>query len=723
MSRVSGRHHMADSTLIASETARMLGEGGEAGTEPLLSISAAVAAEVPTANVDEIVLVPTGAAESGPKFVEERDEKPVIDWVSAPKKEIAMKYNLLRRAAFVMKGDKRVPFDPADGDTDKEGWLTGKGVEQYPVVGTSLSELASIGGCGLRLYFFVLKSLSFLFLACGVISIPAMVAFSGEKMYDHPAASHFSDASGVRQTLGSIHASDEDIEAGKVSVLWVASTTNCLVSLVLVLFTLWVGKRMNEIAVDTDRETITMSDYTIKITPKNDVEWSAYKVNGQVTRRQQEEKMLRDVETTLESTVPDSTVAEINAKPAIWIGWDEDEQIVLWRKKHAQLLDLEAALRKRHESGGKDETEVTQVVAAIEGTNSKLSALNNGPTKHDWVPDAVFAAFEKDDSYAAALKMGQVTIGNTICDITPAPEPEVIKWDHLEYSVANRRWRAFWVNFATLVILMLGVWGISAASNLKEASNLKKDENSMAEIWALVATVLIVIVNQALKFTVILTAGFGKAHTMGEEMAATTTRIFMCQFTNYVVLIILAKSTFLFFKEIPGDHYSNINAKWYALVAMPMLSALVIQFILVPIEHVFVHLVGLPPHFLLRLSATTQNKLNLAEAPILRDLSVGYGEVLLAMAVALIYGPAIPMLYFVASAGFAMRYWCEKWSDIVVSAKPPLLSKSLMSTFDEILACVVLLATMMSTYYVSTAGGLDPAAPRQLGVHHYHQCC
>ena len=49
-------------------------------------------------------------------------------------------------------------------------------------------------------------------------------------------------------------------------------------------------------------------------------------------------------------------------------------------------------------------------------------------------------------------------------------------------------------------------------------------------------------------------------------------------------------------------------------------------------------------------------------APIPRDIAVGYGEILLALSVTLVYGPALPLLYFMAAAGFGMRYWVEKWA-------------------------------------------------------------
>ena len=38
----------------------------------------------------------------------------------------------------------------------------------------------------------------------------------------------------------------------------------------------------------------------------------------------------------------------------------------------------------------------------------------------------------------------------------------------------------------------------------------------------------------------------------------------MCQFINYIVLVFLLNSSVLFFNDIPGERYDNLNSKWYA---------------------------------------------------------------------------------------------------------------------------------------------------------------
>lgn len=67
-----------------------------------------------------------------------------------------------------------------------------------------------------------------------------------------------------------------------------------------------------------------------------------------------------------------------------------------------------------------------------------------------------------------------------------------------------------------------------------------------------------------------------------------------------------------------------------------MFQSLLLQFFLVPCEHVFVAS-GLLEFMTRYVSgSSTQNLLNQAMAPIERDLAVGYGEILLALAVTLV---------------------------------------------------------------------------------------
>jgi hypothetical protein len=50
----------------------------------------------------------------------------------------------------------------------------------------------------------------------------------------------------------------------------------------------------------------------------------------------------------------------------------------------------------------------------------------------------------------------------------------------------------------------------------------------------------------------------------------------------------------------------------------------------------------------------------------------------------LLFGPAMPALYFLAAGGLCLRYLVEKWSDVQIFARPPLYNQNLVGSFDQV---------------------------------------
>ena len=135
--------------------------------------------------------------------------------------EIARRYRLLHQAAYVITAEnsdreERQPVQRALQPKDENGWLRTDGVRKYSVCDTGPEDLGQIGGAGLRVYFLLLKSLSLVLLACGVMSVPAMVSYSTQEMYDLPEAElHSRLVVPARLGLGNIRVSDAVIDAGE----------------------------------------------------------------------------------------------------------------------------------------------------------------------------------------------------------------------------------------------------------------------------------------------------------------------------------------------------------------------------------------------------------------------------------------------------------------------------------------------------------------------------
>ena len=90
---------------------------------------------------------------------------------------------------------------------------------------------------------------------------------------------------------------------------------------------------------------------------------------------------------------------------------------------------------------------------------------------HFHAPVAVFATFESDKSYEAALKMKQLRLHNGLTvSIKGAPEPETILWRNLQYTRKQRRGRVVAIILCTVAVLLIGVWLIVMVRSARENS-------------------------------------------------------------------------------------------------------------------------------------------------------------------------------------------------------------------------------------------------------------
>ena len=215
-------------------------------------------------------------------------------------------------------------------------------------------------------------------------------------------------------------------------------------------------------------------------------------------------------------------------------------------------------------------------------------------------------------------------------------------------------------------------------------------------------------INQVLKRGIRASAPFGKAHTIEVEMVSTALSVYVCQCLNTAILMLVIRSNFWIFGSLPGEHYDTVNAKWYATVGTPLIQTMIIQFLTPPCIHISMHAYGGCKRSC-ACRAKTQNSLNATLAPTSFEIAAGYGEILLAATVTLIFGAGVPLLYHVACVGFALRYITDQWVILRVAKRPPLYSKHLFESFDEVFALLLLVHAAMAVYFMSSAGGENPS--------------
>lgn len=100
----------------------------------------------------------------------------------------------------------------------------------------------------------------------------------------------------------------------------------------------------------------------------------------------------------------------------------------------------------------------------LDAVNRQLTDLN---AKNAWRPVSAYASFNLAEHYEDALRANKVEVGGVTCTITAAPEPESVKWEHLEFSATQRKCRKFIIYLGTALALMIGAGAILYANSLK----------------------------------------------------------------------------------------------------------------------------------------------------------------------------------------------------------------------------------------------------------------
>jgi hypothetical protein len=795
-------------------------------------------------------------------------------------------------------------FDRAEAEVDEKGWATNKTIEDLPrmtkqtptpyeVWNTTEAEIGAFGGPGMRLYFYIVRSLAQLFMMMAILSIPTIVTFLSGEVYDESPLAPFG-ATLAMFTMGNIDDPTADIDAGKGSKLWWVSVMSVISSAGLLAIIIKMGHRMRKVIDEADHNAVSMADYSVKIMPKQDSwmflsgipcgrkdykkaqeehkkpytkgtpGWTEYmskkeeashlggeKRSGlEMDVKQAVEQMLAfEIEKTLREQEAGgaaegsgrkhekvNAVATIgtdqvgNPKPAIWTAWNERENIQSWTSKFDMFFKLEEGLSKACGPGG-----TTKSIEKVFNDGScgpslcpGLETLNKSlldRTSKEWRPVTAFIAFETPFHRDLALKRKEIVVGDTVCTIEEAPEPESIQYQNLETSESEKRIRSQGMNILTIALIFLAaigivrvqiaigamayledcsyIWGpdeletitqesaVCPSTNTPSASDevfamqqdyiarmelptltIEEEEedsiyifsqdqqlislnttyhpnnpaqlinaacyscicNTMKQEWNNYTTILseerftdlcspfksdkvkeaakdmlgtltIVVMNQLLKQFIVRTTGWLHAHTKEAEMQSKATRVYLAQVMNTAILAALINSNLPVFADIrTAKHFDHANFEWFAKVGAPMTKTMTVQFTVPWVLHVVFYYVFKFKAWLGDKQAVTQNKLNQSREPNSWDIAAGYGEVLMAMTVTLLYGPGVPLLYWGAALGFTIRYWVDKWACLRVYRRPPLYGPEVIVSFDKILAVVVLAHCVTSMYFIGVAG-------------------
>jgi hypothetical protein len=173
-------------------------------------------------------------------------------------------------------------------------------------------------------------------------------------------------------------------------------------------------------------------------------------------------------------------------------------------------------------------------------------------------------------------------------------------------------------------------------------------------------------------------------HNAGYEDASIALKIFVSQLLNTGLLVLLLRSQLVeaATELLPGQHYKQISARWYAEIGSPLILTMLIQFFTCPTANLVLRIVPVLLRCLFgtkgpccccsKLKATTQNALNDLYKPPDFDMHVSHAETMLGVVVTLLYGVGlwIGLAPTYGAGQFWSRYRYFLWISITIRRSP-----------------------------------------------------
>eukprot|EP01043_Picozoa_sp_COSAG02_P023791 COSAG02_NODE_1280_length_13477_cov_9.042906_10_plen_924_part_00 len=409
----------------------------------------------------------------------DKDGQPVADksesinwWAGGPDAVAGDTYRkcLKAQSEIDQKSQKREVLELAGGYEKVDP----KRIEPWPLWDTTLEELGTIGGTGVRLYFRLLSELPFLFLKLALLNTPTLLVnlYGADNMYDSPDMTKQYKSFGARSTLGSVYADPESLNDGTETDMFVRVILDGLSLVVLLDFVLKWPKIQAEVVERSDLSSLTMADYTVSVRPPTG--WLALD-NQLFDRTDEDDKQADKFKQKLKASIEEKmgktgAVAELpdgSGKPAIWLAYDEPKTIQLSKQKVTAMRALEVALAKAH-SAKWEKKSIENVHKAAEKCKTLNEELNKVRTNRAKSVEA-WVTFNLITEKEAAIEImkGSMEFHGQACILGEPSEPETLFWDRLHIQPSAQKVRSCGILALTIVVLACGFAGVIITDVMK----------------------------------------------------------------------------------------------------------------------------------------------------------------------------------------------------------------------------------------------------------------
>ena len=236
--------------------------------------------------------------------------------------------------------------------------------------------------------------------------------------------------------------------------------------------------------------------------------------------------------------------------------------------------------------------------------------------------------------------------------------------------------------------------------------------NMKTQVYVTGATFAVVAVNVALKKAAEFVVYHQKEHTVAGMSGALAIKVFIAQFINTGLLVLILSVDFPVkapaFGLTQHPTVNSIDARWYGKYGASLVQTMATNFCVAPFSHVATLVIRKIMQRIQRRSAVTQNQLNRIYVRPELNIASSYGEVLMGIATTLVYSSCMPIMLWVAFFGFLLKYWADKWAIIHTYSKPPLYGLELFKSFETVMYVILALHLVLAAFSFGTAGGTAP---------------
>uniref|UniRef100_K3WQ59 Anoctamin transmembrane domain-containing protein n=1 Tax=Globisporangium ultimum (strain ATCC 200006 / CBS 805.95 / DAOM BR144) TaxID=431595 RepID=K3WQ59_GLOUD len=241
------------------------------------------------------------------------------------------------------------------------------------------------------------------------------------------------------------------------------------------------------------------------------------------------------------------------------------------------------------------------------------------------------------------------------------------------------------------------------------------------QLLSMLSVVMVVLVNVLLARILNVLVAMEKHHTESSQVVSRITKVFIAQFCNAALLMVVINANLSYFVDdqsialssfaILNGKYSDFTPAWYNDVGIALMLTMIIN-TFSPHMYVVVHYIAMEAKrfydrgFSFDYSITrqdTQRDLDALYRGPKFDLAARYAQTLTSIFITYLFSAGMPLLHLVGFFAMLMTYWADKFTFLRIARSPPLYDRKVAIAAGSLLPYAVLLHSVVAMWMFSNA--------------------